>query len=702
MSTLLSLPNLASSTLTEEQPWNGGIAKSPVFTDPAAYRAWRTQPSTQWYFLSGFEGQSKFERISANNPPAVLRAVIGDWDCAGGYNAKDLAKFHTNIAKGRFAPTAIHSTPSGGLRAIWLLETPVFVDHRTANGLLKRAVEEIGLKKMIHGFDAKACTNTEQTFAFFPTDLIVNAGAVIPHSSVVMWKAETVDAVNFDTEAREIAIEDVAKEIDKQYPGKWKGPFQIGARGVRFWDPVADNPTGARVAANGFICYTGPDSFVPWSKVLGHAFVAKFAEKQFGEAVKGIYSDGARFWVHYGWGWGMNNADAIGRELRNRGLSAQVLKGEETSELMRAVNYIEQHQKVAGRAPFVFRGDVVHDRNGIPYLNSATAKALRPADKATWRECATVLRFLRGIFNSRRAFRAFLAELKRAYVGAYNQDPKIGHCLVLCGPPGIGKTFLTNRIIGALLGGFTDSTDVIMKGSRFNDLMLKSGIAVVDDGGTSDTEWDSIKAAANVKKLIAQRDHCSEAKYESKINVEWTGRLVLCCNDDPSSLTAIPTMTTGTADKIALFRMSPPRIGALTEKSEAIVAKELPKFARWLIDLDQDKLGLTYDARYGFKPYVDESLRMAAEASSPIGETLREALDMMFENNRDLVHVQGTATKIRELLIASGVQIGGLKAFNPDTMGRSLTRMADAGMDGVRIVIVRSQKQYRIDRPEGL
>lgn len=701
---LLSIPNLTSTATTEEEPWAPGSipAKAPVFRDKATYRNWCSQKTTNWYFLSPVEGSDKYRRVNHHNPAVAIRAVIGDWDCAGGFAPKDLTKFNANLLKGRFRPTVVHHTPSGGIRAIWMLEEAIEVDEATTVPMMHKLAKELKLEKLIHGFD-KASLRPEQTFAFMPTNMTVDAQSVIPVNSLVSWKAEVIDSISFVDEARDVALEIVAEEIEKQYPGRWPGQFCLGSRGPRFWSPnwtPSHNPSAAKVASNGFICYSGSQSFVPWSQVLGKDFVAQFAENQFGEAVKGIYSDGRQFWLHYGWGWGANNADAVGRELRSRGLSAQVLKGEETSELMRAVNFIEQQQKVAGRAPFLYRGDVVKDKTGLPYLNTAVAKALKPAAKGSLRECPVIYGFLREIFPNRKALRAFIAWLKRAYMGAYNLKPKIGHCVVLCGPAGIGKTFLTNRILGALMGGFADCTDVILKGSRFNDLMLKNGVAVIDDGGTADTEHSSTKLAENVKKIVAQHDHVSEAKFESKVKVEWFGRLVFCCNDDVASLMAIPTLTTGTDDKICLFRMSPPMgRGCLDEKSEEAVAKELPAFARWLIEVDSSKFGLEPDARYGFKPHIDPSLRNEVEASSPVGEALREALDLFFESNPEVDKISGSATKIRGMLEAADIPINGSRAFEPITMGRSLSRMASAGIMGIDVTVQNGTKKYWVPSP---
>ena len=42
----------------------------------------------------------------------------------------------------------------------------------------------------------------------------------------------------------------VAEEVEKRFPGRWPGAFEIGARGPRFWDDTASNPTAAIVRSD--------------------------------------------------------------------------------------------------------------------------------------------------------------------------------------------------------------------------------------------------------------------------------------------------------------------------------------------------------------------------------------------------------------------------------------------------------------------
>lgn len=49
--------------------------------------------------------------------------------------------------------------------------------------------------------------------------------------------------------------------------------FELGARGVRFWDPLADCPTAAIVRENGMVCFTGAFPFQSWADIFGTDFI---------------------------------------------------------------------------------------------------------------------------------------------------------------------------------------------------------------------------------------------------------------------------------------------------------------------------------------------------------------------------------------------------------------------------------------------
>ena len=51
----------------------------------------------------------------------------------------------------------------------------------------------------------------------------------------------------------DMPIEAVAAEVEKKWPGRWQGPFEVGATGVRFWDDSADNSTGCQVKPDGLL-----------------------------------------------------------------------------------------------------------------------------------------------------------------------------------------------------------------------------------------------------------------------------------------------------------------------------------------------------------------------------------------------------------------------------------------------------------------
>ena len=119
----------------------------------------------------------------------------------------------------------------------------------------------------------------------------------IPATFMMQWAMESSKSYAWNKLGTVIPMDVLAAEVDRQYPGRWQGGFDFGARGVRFWDPESDNETAAVVRETGMQCFTGGAAFVPWATIFGHPFVNQFEADRIGGSVKDIYFDGRDYWI---------------------------------------------------------------------------------------------------------------------------------------------------------------------------------------------------------------------------------------------------------------------------------------------------------------------------------------------------------------------------------------------------------------------
>jgi len=257
------LRNLAQTDTHEACPWEYSPNAFST-TNPNAYKTWRKQPNTEHLFYSGFVGQAPTIRVSENNPPLEIRALVADYDAA--VSDEDLQSGIERAEK-YYTPSIVHRTPlSGGVRLIWLLERPLLLpNYDVAKRFLKVAAKYLHAKALLPGLDEQAFENANLYYDVGHTWMEVG-GAPIPWVEACGWLVKVSEKAKWTGDA--IPMEVLAAEVQDRFPGRWQGEFSEGARGCRFWDPTADNPTAAIVRPTGMQCFTGLDPFVPWSSIF--------------------------------------------------------------------------------------------------------------------------------------------------------------------------------------------------------------------------------------------------------------------------------------------------------------------------------------------------------------------------------------------------------------------------------------------------
>ena len=680
---LLALKNLSSYQTAECDPWD--------VTSSAPQKMEWNKPDVDHCFYSGLEGLIQSVRIDTKNNPAVfLHWLVADYDGQIDQHMKDTVLERC----GDFKPQYICRTFSGGARLLWKLEEP-FPLHKndlTAK-LLKQVRKKLKLSKLLVGLDTAAFEDPAKYYEA-GTDWVELSSDVIPAPFMMQWAIESTHNYAWKKLGPSIPMELIAAEVEKQYPGQWQGEFEVGVRGVRFWDSSADNQTAAVIRESGMQCFTGGQAFVPWSAILGGKFVRQFQADQIGGAVTEVYFDGRDYWTQLSNGqWhGCNKSDIALHLKVERGLSAVVPRGSTSSEVDQALHRIQKQQCIVCAAPLIHRPKGIVYLDGFRVLNTSNAVVFQPSEKidvdpATdfpWLEF-----YLATFFDPVEQLDYFYAWLRRWYSSALDGKMLPGQATFFAGKPNTGKTLLSTVILSRAFGGHIDASSFLSGEDGFNSHLFNSAVWAVDDVVPLTDNKSHLKFSALIKKMAANRTFSVREKYRVDKLIEWNGRVVVTCNTDPESIRILPDVDLSNRDKINLFRVADRDTFSFPRDVAEIILAELPFFLRWLLDWTPPSHVLG-ESRYGVKTYCEASLFEAARHSSSAYSFL-EVLLKFFEGQCSDVWT-GSATELLSAMLndQDGLAVIAAK-YTPDKVGRELSKLASQGypLEQARVVAKR-------------
>jgi len=695
------ITNLAGQEADMVIPWDFQ-PKVPQFKTKRLYKEWLAQDSTDHLLYCGFMGVVPNLRIHKDsNPIHSMHALVADYDA--GIKDGDL---ETMLERAEdHAPNWVHVTPSGGARLVWLLERPVLIAAPTIlMKTLKMAAKALDLKGLLPGFDFQDAFLNPTIYYDVGRDWMeVSGSKVLPASLVEGWILKSSEGAKWQGE--EIPLDVIEAKMHEAFPGRWTGPFVEGSRGVRFWDPMADNPSAAIVRPTGMQCFTGSAGFVPWSKIFGSRFVEQYTTQRLGDVIDGIWYDGRAYWYQSAdEKWEPRAEREFARWLKvEQGLSGDKEKNATFSEVEHALFMVDQHRRVVGAAPFVYLPPGMIEFQGKRVLNTARVKPLSPApgvddwgDRFPWTST-----FLEKFFDTDEQLLYFLSWLKRFYVSALEGKPLQGQAVFIAGEAGQGKTLLSNKIISGLMGGHQDAAKFLLGGSEFNKELFHHGLWAIDDATPGDNASDHKKFSSLLKKVTANTTFEYRAMYSDGTMVEWTGRVVITGNLDAESLRILPDLDTSILDKIHLFKAAtydkkfPDR-----HELNAVILKELPYLAAWLVEFDIPQECLSGQARYGIKSYHHPELRSAAGESTDAAVLDEILTSFMRERikNREPVPWQGTATALMQDIFLDDVLRGIVGRNSAKWFGVQLGKLEAQGRN-VTSVRHNGKKIYTIQAP---
>jgi len=611
---LLAIPNLASAASFEVEPWSYRVKiPNAVADNKAAFIGWCQKPSTQNCHFSGMEGLDPFRRIGKDNPVALIRGLVADYDAR---MTDAMFQDLKNHCPTEFVPNWCSYTFSGRGRLVWMFDEPVAVaNHRLLKSFLRIVSKRLQLNVLLPGFEEEAFLTPSKYYDKGHTWKQLETKR-IPRNFLFQWMYEAGGKVNWKIQDVVIPLEIVKAKIDEAYPGEWKGPFEVGSRGRRFWDPDAKNETSVIVRETGFQCFSGDQGFVPWSQVLGTSFVNEYEADKTGEIIADLYYDGKNYWRKPDDVWEPLSKEDLRLMLKVKyGLCGSTSRKETASEVERVMYAIQEQKTVTAALPFVHFPSGLVRQTGLKYLNTSSVKCLEPAkdapadwgDKFPW-----LASLIDGLFDPAEQKEFFLSWWKHFYGNALKFKPRTGHALFIAGDPGVGKTLLSTGVVSRSVGGHVDASSYLLGEEKFTSHVVSSPVMSVDDTVPASDSRRHTRYSAMIKKITANRYQTYEEKFQKAGQVLWMGRVIVSCNLDPESVKLLPNVELSLLDKVMLFRC---KDSGLTfpsaEEIDKTISAELPYLCRYLLDWEIPKQ-CEGDARFGCKAYHERSLFSAA------------------------------------------------------------------------------------------
>lgn len=691
---LPSIPNLASTSVSWVCPWTFPGNSIPADVKGKAGKrqrsAWIEDPSTAHNCYLGWEGFDSATRISSRsdgNQPYKLHALIADYDAP--VEDSELLKGCERL--GEFLPAYFERTLSGNSRFVWPLEEPVTVPSREfAVELLKFLLQRIPVESLSVKFDAPAWLAPERAYTN-SCEWAKVSDYRIPAKLMSGWMFQVAEKFSFRNSSDSIAIplDVVWPELVKRFPGaSWPSDFVEGSQGPSFWVEGSTSLKSALVKAEGLYTFAAHavKPWWSWRDLLGSQFVDAYEAKTLGAAVDGIFFDGKGYWRKDGRGrWMSYTKEDTGAHLEiEKHLSRRAPRGQ-SSEVDRALQHIRQWNTVIGAAPFVFRptGLIrVHDHFA---LNTFTREVVKPVEgpPVVWGPTGPmpyVSHYLDNFFDPHEQLDYYVSWLKRFYMSASSEQLESGQNIFIVGPTGVGKTLLSTVFMARLMAGHAEAENYLMGNTSFNSQLFESALWTIDDNSATVTAATHRKFSTIIKRMAANTTFEYHAKFQVPCQVKWQGRVVVTMNQDEESIRLIPDLGISILDKICLFRASgvekkfPPN-----RELEEIIQRELPYFARWLIDYEVP-VKCKGANRYGIRSYHEESLVRTAKHSSNVN-SFQEVLDdwrvdYFAEKSDDW---RGSAYQLLVAFNANPAKAAALRGLDSFAISRGLSSLKTQG-----------------------
>jgi hypothetical protein len=687
------IKNLRSSEAKKSSDLSGLPKPKQKHKSKAAYRSWCSDASTDHVFYSTVEGDAPSKRVTNENPPAAIYGVVADYDAPVDWDTIDNA---IKMKCGDKMPTWRSKTYSGYVRLVWEFEDRLPITMEMFEIFMKHLKDSLKVDRVFAGFDT---TSLKPNQYFELGEDWVKIGGKVPSAVYQTALMKAAKEKPPQTSETSIPMDVLESEIQKRFPNRWVGEFDIGSRGPLFWIDDGIDREGCQIVEDGVVCYSdrAGKGFVSWREILGAKFVQDYEQKKLGNLLDQYWFNGK---CHYK----LLHSTAVDipkdqliLELRQFGFNPKPKKGQPLSELEAAILVINNQNRIDEIAPVVFSNDRVVTYNSHRILNNANINPIEPADNGDVANWPFINQWLGQLFHnsgSRPTVEYLYAWLKRFYSAVLNRQFVQGQAMLLVGPTNKGKSLLSNRVISQLVGGYADASDYLSGQTRFNKDLARVAAWVIDDTTSAASFQDQRKATELIKRAVANPRIEYHAKYVDAISVPWTGRVIFSLNMDANSLSVIPSLDSSNRDKLMALRISNKATSSFPPNAqlEQIIASELPYFAKWLLDWDVPA-EIDDASRFGVKSYIDETIASAAydnSSRSSVAELVEFFVKRLRDYNKDLTHWTGTLTEFQVALhdLNNGRAVG--MSGNLEFVRRGMATMEEAFRSNTHVRPVRS------------
>jgi len=685
--------NLRDSKTNKTSDLSKNNKRPPAFKSKADFRQWCADNKTDHVFYSACEGRAPSKRVSNDNPVNKIYGVVADYDAAVDWKTLD---DDLEARCGANKPTWRSQTQSGYMRLIWEFDTPIPIAPELYDTFMKHLSKTLKLERLFAGFDTTSL-RANQYFELGSNWQQVNGPLDANVVSTALAKAAAEKPPqSSDTN---IPIDVVADEVESRFPNRWVGDFEVGSRGPLFWIDDGIDRDGCQVVEDGIVCYSdrAGKGFMSWAEIFGKSFVKDYETKKLSTLLDEYWFNGKYFFKLLYESAVTIPKDQLVLELRQAGFSIKPKKGQPLTEVEAALLTISNQNRIDEIAPVVFSSDRVVNYNGNRILNCANNTPVDAESDGDPKYWPFLHRWLNQLFvnsGDTPTIEYFYAWLKRFYEASNERRFHQGQALLLVGPTGRGKSLLSNHVIGGLVGGFADASDYLSGKTSFNKDLGRVAAWVIDDTTSAASFQDQRKATELLKRAVANPRVEYQAKYADSLSVPWTGRVVLSLNMDANSLSVIPSLDSSNRDKILAFKISDESTTDFPDNQtlEALIASELPHFARFLID-HKPSPKVSCGGRFGVRSFIDAAVAEAAydnSSRSSIAELVEFFVKRCRELNSEMETWRGTLTEFQVAVhdFNNGRNVG--MSSNLEFVRRGMATMEEAGVVNDRIRPVRS------------
>lgn len=642
---LFCITNRLGAASMEVEPWlyKPNVPES-ARASKEAFDKWAKAKNTEHCFYYGYECENPVHRPGRDNPVRNLRAIIADYDIVGSKKITDVEIESVKTAlPEHLLPTFAHTTFNGGARLVWLLESPIPCGHEAYRTALLKYISArvLKLNRLLPGLDERAYLSNSITY-----DVGTNwrqVGDPLSPTLVEQWCFEASTKTTFrkkDFDGIDIPLEAVEAEIEKRWPGRWQGSFEVGKRGPVFFRDDSTNPTASVVTEKGMVCFSTEKIFYTWEDIFGQPWVESFVQDKVGRAVRDVFFDGKNYWYQDDSGrYVPNNKEVFQLFLRSHNLDPDRPKAGGLSQLEAAMNHVHQARRVDMVVPLVYIKRRFIQEHNRRVLNISHLAPIEPADgEQEWGPQGS-FPWLSEYFDTllddeQRTY--FLAWWRWYYMGAIKGTPNKGHAVFISGPVSNGKTFLSTIVVGSAMGGHYPATRFLLGETQFNKGPSEASLWTVDDASPAQQETTMHKFSEKVKQLVVNGSFEVRAMYRDGVDITWSGRrLIITLNDDPVSLRMLPPLDNSIDDKVMFFKTKQPtvRFSQYPEENEKLVRRELPYMLRWLVDWQPPSEVMDGRSRLAVRKFVHPELREGSLSASGVHDFL-QVLDVWFVRRR--------------------------------------------------------------------